>query len=266
MKTWIYIPVVILSLFFVAPGHAAISVLGSDSLGQGDVSTITLNTTMPAGTNTIMIAIFHLEGAAAVTTPNPVWNTTETFTQANVIDSGNDNTEIWYLVGPTVGTHDLVAEITTSNNHMVGVIFLEGIDTSDPIGATPTGVFGTGTTDSVTITTTAANSMILDGASWGERDVTLTPGGSQTKQYQVSGTGGGPASSKVTGSASTRLVTTAQQYINTYTSDDSFNYSYLGIETKEMSDAGGVHQNMVANGVPQDQVTNGVMQSVVNGP
>lgn len=267
MKTWIYIPVVILSLFLSAPTHAAISVLGSDSFGGGNVSTITLNTTMPTGTNTAMCAIFHLETGATVTTPDPVWNTSETFTQHNVIDtSGADNTEIWCLVGPTQGTFDFVANLSDSNNHMVGLVFLEGVDTAALVGATPAGVFSTGTTDSVTITTTKANSMILDGASWGERDVTLTPGGSQTKQYQVSGTGGGPANSKVTGSASTRLVTTAQQYINTYTSTGSFNYSYLGIEINEMPDAGGVHQDAVTNGVHQNAVTAGVIQSAVNGP
>lgn len=266
MKTLIYISTIILSLFLAAPAFAAIAVLGSDSLGQTNVSTITLNTTMPPGTNTIMIAIFHLELGADVTTPNPTWNTTETFTQANAIDSGGeDNTEIWYLVGPTAGTHDLVANLTTSNNHMVGVIFIEGIDTSDPIGATPTGVFGDGTTDSVTITTTAANSMIVDGASWGSANANLSPGGSQSEQYEVVGTGGGPASSKVKGAGSTRLVTTAQEYINTYTSDLSINYSYLGIEINEMVDAGGVHQDLVTNGVHQDQITNGVHQSVVNG-
>jgi len=266
MKTWIYIPAIIVSLFLAVPAHATVSVLGADSLGQGNVSTITLNTTMPVGENTLMIAIFHLELGQSVTTPNPTWNTTETFTLASVIDaSPEDNTEIWYLVGPTQGTFDFVGNITDSNNHMVGLIFLEGVDGSDPIGATPAGVFSVGTTDSVTITTTAANSMIVDGASWGDNNSVLTEGGSQTEQYEVGGTGGGPSFSKVQGAASTRLVTTAQQYINTYTSTISVNYSYLGIEVKEMVDAGGEHQDQVTAGVHQDVVTGGVHQDVVNG-
>lgn len=248
-----------------APTYSAIAVLGSDSLGQENVSTITLNTTMPAGENTLMIAIFHLELGADVTTPDPTWNTTETFTQASAVDGGGeDNTEIWYLVGPTQGTFDFVGNLTTSNNHMVGLIFLEGVDGSDPIGATPAGVSGDGTTDSIAITTTMLNSMIIDGVSQGDRDSEITHGGSQTEQYQVSGTGGGPSSSKVTGSGSTRPVTTIQEYTNSFTSDTSETYTYLAIEVNEMVDAGGVHANVVAAGVHQDAVTAGVHQGAVN--
>lgn len=250
----------------MAPTHAAISVLGADSLGQGGISTITLTTTMPSGTNTAMCAILHLELGASPTA-DPTWNTTETFTLANAIDTGgDDDTEIWCLVGPTAGTHDFVVPLSTSDNHMVGLIFLEGVNTSDLVGATPTGVFGDGTTDSVTITTTAANSMILDGASWGDSGAVLTEGGSQTEQYEVAGTGGGPSFAKIKGAGSTRIVTTAQEYVNTYTSTVSINYSYLGIEILEMVDAGGIHQDLVDAGVHQDLVTGGVHQSVVNGP
>lgn len=265
MKVWVYFHAIILSLFFAVPTHAQIAVLGADSLGQANVSTITLSSTMPTGENTLMIAILHLE-LGGNTTADPTWNTTETFTQASVIDTGGeDNTEMWYLVGPTQGAHDFVATLSTSNNHMVGLIFLEGVDTSDPIGATPAGVSGSGTTDSVTITTTMSNSMIVDGASWGDANAVLTEGGSQTEQYEVVGTGGGPSSSKVKGAGSTRQVTTAQEYINTYTSTEDTNYSYIVIEVKEMVDAGGEHQDQVTAGVHQDVVTGGVHQDVVNG-
>lgn len=264
MKSCICILAIILSLFLVVPTHAAISVLGGDSFGGPNGSTITLNTTMPPGANGMMVAVFHLELGATVTTPDPTWNTTESFTQANSIDtSGADNTEIWILENPTVGTFDFFATLSTSNTHMVGLFFLSGVKIGDSLGATPAGVFGTGTTDSITFTI-ADGSIILDGATWGSKNITLTPTAPQNKEYEVAGTVGGPAHSMMTGSGSTRIEATGDEFTNTYTSTDSFNYSYLAIEIKELPMTE-VHQDLVTNGVHQDHIANGVHQSVVNG-
>jgi len=263
MKIWIYFHAIILCLFLAVPTHAAISVLGQDSFGGPNGSTITLNTTMPTGANTMMVAIFHLEGGASVTTPDPTWNTTESFTKANGIVSGDDDTEIWILENPTVGTFDFFATLTTNNTHMVGLVFLSGVKIGDSLGATPTGVSGTGTTDDITFTI-ADGSIILDGATWGSKNITLTPTAPQNKEYEVVGTVGGPATSMMTGSGSTRIEATGGEFTNTYTSTASHNYSYLAIEIKELPMIE-VQQDVVTNGVHQDQVTNGVHQSVVNG-
>lgn len=96
------------------------------------------------------------------------------------------STTLWYLVNPPVGTADVVISYSDASvrNKGMGVITLAGVDQTTPVGDAQT-IDGAGEAANRTITTTAADSWVLD--SFGiEIGSSFTPGAGQTAYHSQS--------------------------------------------------------------------------------
>jgi hypothetical protein len=94
---------------------------------------------------------------------------------------------VWYLINPPAGLHDIVVNYAVPKYFMIMATSLDGVDQTTGIGATGVDTDGTNseTTSSVIVTTTHANSWIVDATRInGIRDVAPT-GSNQTIRNTV---------------------------------------------------------------------------------
>jgi len=92
------------------------------------------------------------------------WNGTEDFVSpaAAVEDDGTSRSEIWYLINPSVGTHDVVTTWNaTTANRGAGVYSFYNADQTTPIGITNNAT-ATSTPTTGTLTPTSTGSLIVD--------------------------------------------------------------------------------------------------------
>lgn len=122
--------------------------------------------------------------------------------------SSSINTSIWYLTTPTTGSsQNVVITYAGSSFGTGGAIDFTGVNTSSPIGVTGTNL-GSSTAVSTSVTTTTANSWLLDTFYLNDRSRTATVNGSQVQQWNAdTGTAEGTR-----GEGSTLVTTTTGSY------------------------------------------------------
>ncbi|MFW5857819.1 MAG: hypothetical protein ACOCX4_08075, partial [Planctomycetota bacterium] len=97
--------------------------------------------------------------------------------------------EIWYVVSPDTGTHNIDVVMTAAEDTVCGAVSFTGVDTGDPFN-TPTGTTGRAWGGSVSVTS-AADELVVDVIAFRGGDGNVAAGGGQTEQYTgESGTGG----------------------------------------------------------------------------
>jgi len=127
--------------------------------------------TVPAGNQRLLVVIFHMEGTRVL---NSVTYAGVALTRAIQSDSGKNSRcqiQIWYLVAPATGANNVTVSYS-ANQDWDGITCLNyvGVNQTSPVGATAGRTLtSSSTTQSVSITTTVANSMVVGGV--------VTPGG-----------------------------------------------------------------------------------------
>ena len=116
-------------------------------------------------------------------------------TQA-VYSNNNYDSVIYYLASPSSGANNAVLTLSGTSGITGSAISLSGVDAS-PLGATNAAYTASTNAPSLSVTTTAANSIIIDGLYRSNSQV-MAPGAGQTEfqdnKGQVFGTEGGGAS------------------------------------------------------------------------
>lgn len=218
-----------------------IAVIGQGSFENGFVSSLTWAFDMPnTGSNRLAVLAVHPEDNHT-RTGTPTWDG-GSLTQ---IGPTTGDVELWRINNPLFGIHDFAVSFSTTGNPVLGVIIMSGVDLADPIGDIPTGQTGTGLTDTLSFDTVRDNSLLLDAGNWQDSRAVLVPTTPQVEQYDLASTGGGPFNSKLTAAGSTKITTTKGIHTMIYTSDISVNYSYMGVEIKELVVVGGVQRHQV---------------------
>ncbi|MDE2098525.1 MAG: hypothetical protein KGL39_14825 [Patescibacteria group bacterium] len=138
--------------------------------------------------------------------------------------------ELWYLVNPATGTHDIT--VTYSASQFVGTDFaaasFAGVDQTTPIDASASST-GSGTSLSASITTTAANDMLVDAAGSMSSNGAATAGAGQTVIYQYTQFGSD------NGAYSYKAVSTAGSYSMSWSGFANFPWVELVVALKPAS-------------------------------
>jgi len=118
--------------------------------------------TVGANANRVLIVCAGVQSSTQ-TISGVTWNGVENFTRAVFSDgTGGNRAEIWYLVNPTSGSHDVVTTWGSSVDRKgTGVYSYYNAAQTGPIGVTATDL-GFGLTSTGAITPTTAGSLIVD--------------------------------------------------------------------------------------------------------
>jgi hypothetical protein len=144
----------------------------------GTTSGTQAHTVTATGGNRLLVATVQIRGATAVSavTYNGVALTLLTRNTGSTVV----RTEIWYLVAPATGTHNVVLTMPSAEIFDIVASSWTNVDPVTPFG-TPAGATSTSTAPSVVVTGGAANGAIVDSLAFqASATNTSTPGAGQT--------------------------------------------------------------------------------------
>ena len=154
-----------------------------------------------------------------------------------VESSQGTNTEVWHLIAPPTGTHNVVVVIANSNNFGVVAISLNGVNQTSPTGTIVSGNYpGSGISESL-ITSGQVNGLVLDFFTLQYGAGTITPNGGQTTQTGPT-TNSNDLQMIVTSKAGAASVTTGFSWVN-----DFYRWSHIAVPIYPVS-AGGLSERM----------------------
>ena len=193
----------------------AIAVDNTATFDDASYDTTTSNTisfTVGSGSNRLLIVTAsYWEDVAGTGTITGITYAGTSMTQVVTATETAMSTYIYRLVAPTSGTNNIV--ITTSgatDSRKFGVISFTGVNQTTPINASNTAIASTSGPLTASLTTTVANTMLVDAASNFSAN-TITPGTGQTVIFNTTSNGvSGGASYKAfasTGSTSMQWTT-----------------------------------------------------------
>jgi Tfp pilus assembly protein PilX len=177
---------------------AAVVLVDATSTGLTTSASLSISHTV-SGTNRLMLVGVSITretgGAPSVSsiTYNVVQNLSLVGAQAT--SDGKGRIEIWKLVAPDTGTHNVVVTLSAApDSATAGVMTFTGVDPSTPLGAFASAMADSGTA-SVTVAS-AANELVFDTlVVEGSADKALAPGAGQTERWDLyqapTGNGGG---------------------------------------------------------------------------
>jgi hypothetical protein len=143
----------------------------------------------------------------------------------------NVQSEIWYLANPSIGTANIVVTYAVDANKALepknGAISLFGTDTTNPIGATTTAGSNTGAVTK-SITTTAANSYLVDMIEQSGTDLGSPTGSGQVQIWRDLNSAGGGTD----GGGSYTPTTSTGSYTMSWGGTVTGNWSYTIAEVK----------------------------------
>lgn len=218
----------ILAFFFPSTVFAAITYdnSGITSFAPGSTSG-SLSYTLGSGAS-LWVCIPQYPGGL----PSSVkWNTTESLT--NIVSNNQSPTfteqSYWYIVNPTSGTHNITVTYASGTEFDIGAISFTGT-ASSPAGATATTgtTPATGTSFTMPITSTTANSYVIDcGTINGSATISSTGSGQVNKvNYLHSEAGGSTWREEISYIPSPSIST----YTFGYSWSGTFNYNDAGVE------------------------------------
>ena len=197
---------------------AAQSATGSSTSGS-------LSLTLASGAS-LWVGLSNANPTGDATSVN--WNTSEALTNAVSRTPGGFTTDaIWYRSNPTSGAHDVTVTFSACEFSILAVS-LTGTD-STPLGATGSNG-GTATASTVSVTTTAENSLVVDMITVnGIQDLTAT-GSGQTRRVHFTH----DVSSGWKDAMSTMTTTTTGAYVPAYSWSPSRLWNGVAVEVKAL--------------------------------
>lgn len=163
-------------------------------------------------------------------------------------NSFNVQSEIWYLVSPTATTANIVVTYSVDANKALepknGAISMLGTDTSSPLGVTGTAGTSTGAVTK-SVTTTAANSYLVDMVTQAGTDLGSPTGSGQTQAWRDLNSAGGGTD----GGGSYMATTSTGSYTMSWGGTTTGNWAYTVAEIKEAAASGAVYRRLALTGV-----------------
>jgi hypothetical protein len=198
--------------------------------------TLTIAGTVNAGANKILIAgiAFELNPSGTIPTVSTcTWNgVSATKVQSLTIAAGTDGCEMWYLLNPAEGAHNLVCQLSSYASVIgfnAGAEIVNNLQQQGP-DATKTAT-GTGTAlASGTLTTKSANSWVADIGVGTGSTITLTPWVPQTARYDMT--------SQMRLRGSDKLVAAKGDTTTAWTASSSETWGVIASAWQQSSDMG----------------------------
>lgn len=163
-------------------------------------------------------------------------------------NSFNVQSEIWYLLSPTATTANIVVTYSVDANKALepknGAISLFNTDTSSLIGVTGTAGTSTGAVTK-SVTTTVANSYLVDMITQSGTDLGSPTGSGQTQIWRDLNSAGGGTD----GGGSYMATTSTGSYTMSWGGTTTGNWAYTVAEIKAPSASGAVSRRLALTGV-----------------
>ncbi len=180
-----------LLLFSATFLHSQVAV-DSNTSSSGTLSNLITNLTFAhttAGTNRLLIVgvSININNNAAGAVSSVTWNGTALTLLGTNNDAANTRrVEMWYLLAPGTGTHNVVVNVTTGATNLgvvAGATTFTGVDQNVPLGSFVSTDGAAGTASSADVPS-VINGMILDTVAT-DGTQTLTVAGPQNSQWNV---------------------------------------------------------------------------------
>jgi hypothetical protein len=231
MKKILYLTIAIFALtMYAAPASAAISFNASSSAAAGASSntTVTSSITIAAGSQIGVVENIGAYSSAAGNTISASFNGSPVTLIASATRANSTDVYdyMYDVVGMPAGTYVASATVTSASKVLtMSLNAFNGVNQCTPIGAATTTSQTTNPAESASITTTAVNSWILDGATYGyttSTTSTFTNGASQIQRTNPGSTQAGNAFGS-SGVTSDKPGTTITSYTMTQTANFTAN-------------------------------------------
>jgi hypothetical protein len=172
--------------------------------------------------NDRMLVVSVAEAAPTGITYNGVSMTKATSTVA---------TSVWYLINPASGTHDISVTIGSTQGFSVHALSLNGVDQTTGVGALATANEGSLTSSgSLSLTTTAANSWIVDALFVNDQGTSRNPSATGSNQTLRSSEFIPYVSTYADGAQSTITTTSTGSYTSSYSWTGSDGWTISAVE------------------------------------
>lgn len=187
------------------------------------------------GSDLALFVIVHLRTSTSGDSVSVTYNGGPMSTAVSVdfAASGSKKCWIFYLANPATGSHAVAYTFTGAAESVVTAISFTGVNQASPVGGTGSNTTASATSLTTNITTTAANSWILDAMNEGG-STPFTPGGGQTQRWGAASTPNG-----MTGYGSTKTTTTAGSNSTSWTINSASSITLINVEIKPVSTSNG---------------------------
>ena len=183
--------------------------VNSVSSGTGNCDPCTISHTSGGNARVLVVAV-SLEKSTTVSSVTYSGQSLTQIRSDNEAGSGRQS-ELWYLVGPPVGTANVVVDLAAKTKTVLGAYTLNGVSQTSPIDTSNGDNDGSSTTDpSVTVTTNSPGSFIIDAVSTGKG--TMTAGASQVQRYDLT-------QGQLDGAGSTQVTSASGPYTMSWTNN-----------------------------------------------
>ncbi len=208
----------------------------STQTGLGSTLTWTHTVGSSLSNSLLVVGVSISKHTLAGGTPGPVVsgikynNVPLTFAGSVVGSTASVRAEIWYLIKPAPGPNSVLVTLSTApdgDGATAAAVSLQGVDQTTPIILPPATGSAESNNPSVSITTVNNNAWLIDTGIWDRPNAGGTQGAGQTKQWQVSPSGGG-----ITGFGSTKPTTTHGSYTMSWTAAASDHWALIVAEIK----------------------------------
>ncbi len=166
-------------------GHLLNVTVDATSTGTTVGSSATVSHTTAAAGNRLMLVGVTIRPNSSETVSSATYNGTGlSFVGARNGPAGA-RVEIWSLVAPDVGTHDVIVNLSSAGHGgvTVGVMTFNGVDQSTPLGA-----FGSGSGDATSgsaVVSSATGELVFAAVAVKDTDQNLVPGAGQTERWDL---------------------------------------------------------------------------------
>lgn len=191
-----------LALIFSVGAHGDIDV-GDTSSTSGAASSFTMAHDVSGSDAFLLVGFYFRDG---VTESNIEYNSVPMTKIGSTVSAGDIDCVLYFLDGPTDGTHNVTGDLSSSKNFGVGAVTYTGVDS---IGNSHNATSSFVTVIDLTITASTLNSMLVTVGGQERGTGTFTEQPEMTERWAEQF---GNASQGANGAFADRLITTAQDY------------------------------------------------------
>lgn len=165
-----------------ATGFAQVAYDAGVATATSSASSFTIAHTIGTCANCDLIVAIAVR-APTWTVSSVTWNTGQSLTQLCRALSDSNFSELWHVVAPATGTHNVVVTLSAAQIAVVDIASFSGVNQTSPVGTAVCDAYSvSGTTAHSHATTGQANGLIVDFFSLESGGGTITVNGGQTSR------------------------------------------------------------------------------------
>lgn len=164
-------------------GHIMNVTVDATSTGTTTGSSLTISHTTTSAADRLMLVGISIGEDSPPSVTSVTYNGTSLTSEGSVQSADGGTVEIFSLVAPTAGTHNVVVTLSGNGDAIAGVMTFAGVDQVSPLG-TFASDSGDASSGSVAVSS-AAGELVFGVVTVNDLDRNLVPGGGQTERWDL---------------------------------------------------------------------------------